>query len=105
MLLRRASEGDAVAKERARAAVLLLLQAYGHMMLCDGLFHSDPHPGNMLVQVRATRGCGLVWKQRGAKLWCTVHAPSPWSSKPRGGLGATDQRSLPHVCGTYVGML
>eukprot|EP00892_Ulva_mutabilis_P002032 jgi/Ulvmu1/1182/UM108_0010.1 len=35
-------------RDRRRLA-LLLLRAFGHMILCDGVFHSDPHPGNLLA--------------------------------------------------------
>ena len=38
-------------RERAQAAVAELMEAYGCMMLRDGLFHADPHSGNLLLQV------------------------------------------------------
>jgi predicted unusual protein kinase regulating ubiquinone biosynthesis (AarF/ABC1/UbiB family) len=42
---------DPELKASAQKAVVLLMRAYGRMMLQDGLFHADPHPGNMLLQV------------------------------------------------------
>jgi predicted unusual protein kinase regulating ubiquinone biosynthesis (AarF/ABC1/UbiB family) len=33
----------------ARAALPALASAYGSMLLRDGLFHGDPHPGNLLL--------------------------------------------------------
>ena len=33
-------------------ALLRLFEAFGHMLLEGGLFHADPHAGNLLVQVR-----------------------------------------------------
>lgn len=33
----------------ARRTLLPVLEAYGQMMLVGGLFHADPHPGNMLL--------------------------------------------------------
>lgn len=32
-----------------RDAVTTIVKAYGHMMIYDGLFHGDPHPGNLLL--------------------------------------------------------
>jgi hypothetical protein len=34
----------------ARAALPALASAYGSMLLRDGLFHGDPHPGNLLLR-------------------------------------------------------
>jgi predicted unusual protein kinase regulating ubiquinone biosynthesis (AarF/ABC1/UbiB family) len=42
--------GDTALLLRDRAAVSSLLHVYGHMMLRDGLFHADPHPGNFLLR-------------------------------------------------------
>eukprot|EP00195_Chlamydomonas_chlamydogama_P016588 CAMPEP_0202910930 /NCGR_PEP_ID=MMETSP1392-20130828/53484_1 /ASSEMBLY_ACC=CAM_ASM_000868 /TAXON_ID=225041 /ORGANISM="Chlamydomonas chlamydogama, Strain SAG 11-48b" /LENGTH=505 /DNA_ID=CAMNT_0049601221 /DNA_START=123 /DNA_END=1638 /DNA_ORIENTATION=+ len=33
----------------SRGSLHQLLMAYGHMMLVDGLYHADPHPGNFLI--------------------------------------------------------
>lgn len=32
-----------------RNAVTTVVKAYGHMMIYDGLFHGDPHPGNLML--------------------------------------------------------
>jgi predicted unusual protein kinase regulating ubiquinone biosynthesis (AarF/ABC1/UbiB family) len=44
--------GDLVASGRVRAedVVRTVIEAYAQMMLQDGLFHADPHPGNVLVR-------------------------------------------------------
>lgn len=34
------------------ALVELLIETYARMMLRDGIFHADPHPGNLLVDAR-----------------------------------------------------
>ncbi len=43
--------GDWVASGRVsgRAIVRIVMEMYIRMMLVDGLFHADPHPGNLLV--------------------------------------------------------
>eukprot|EP00850_Spirogloea_muscicola_P007159 SM000035S13139 [mRNA] locus=s35:689645:692460:+ [translate_table: standard] len=39
-----------VARAPAAEAVLeRLVEAYGHMLLIDGVFHADPHPGNLFL--------------------------------------------------------
>lgn len=38
-------------RDRRRLA-RLLLKAFGHMILRDGVFHSDPHPGNLMAVSR-----------------------------------------------------
>jgi hypothetical protein len=35
---------------RRRGARARVIELYMHMMLVDGFFHADPHPGNLLVQ-------------------------------------------------------
>ncbi|MGF1468442.1 MAG: ABC1 kinase family protein [Sandaracinaceae bacterium] len=42
-----------------RALLQRLLWAWVQMMYVDGVFQSDPHPGNLLVQVDAERGLTL----------------------------------------------
>ena len=38
-------------RDRAKARILSrVTAAYGHMLLVDGLFQADAHPGNILVQ-------------------------------------------------------
>lgn len=43
---------DRVAQGRLDPTALVrrVIELYMHMMLVDGLFHADPHPGNLLVQ-------------------------------------------------------
>jgi predicted unusual protein kinase regulating ubiquinone biosynthesis (AarF/ABC1/UbiB family) len=43
---------DRVAQGRLDATELVrrVVELYTHMMLVDGLFHADPHPGNLMVQ-------------------------------------------------------
>lgn len=45
------AEAPAVGVRRARSAdiVATVMELYIQMMLVDGLFHADPHPGNLLV--------------------------------------------------------
>jgi predicted unusual protein kinase regulating ubiquinone biosynthesis (AarF/ABC1/UbiB family) len=38
----------------ARALVQRVIELYMHMMLVDGFFHADPHPGNLLVDEDGT---------------------------------------------------
>ncbi len=47
---------DRVRAGRLDAAELVrrVIELYMHMMLVDGLFHADPHPGNLLVQEDGT---------------------------------------------------
>lgn len=45
------ASGDAQARQRARQAMVPLLDAMGHMMLRGGCFHADPHAGQFLLQV------------------------------------------------------
>jgi len=44
--------GELVASGRvsAEGVVRTIIEAYAQMMLQDGLFHADPHPGNILVR-------------------------------------------------------
>lgn len=44
-----ATSPDPVLKARAQGAITRLMHAMGQMMLVDGLFHADPHPGNLLL--------------------------------------------------------
>jgi predicted unusual protein kinase regulating ubiquinone biosynthesis (AarF/ABC1/UbiB family) len=37
---------------RAEALAEILIETYARMMLRDGVFHADPHPGNLLVDER-----------------------------------------------------
>lgn len=37
---------------RAEALAEILIETYARMMLRDGVFHADPHPGNLLVDAR-----------------------------------------------------
>ncbi|HEX3905257.1 MAG TPA: AarF/UbiB family protein [Polyangia bacterium] len=39
-----------------RAAARLCVEAYCQQIFIDGLYHADPHPGNLLVQTPATPG-------------------------------------------------
>lgn len=39
----------ALPERTRRRLARLLLKAYGHMILRDGVFHSDPHPGNLMA--------------------------------------------------------
>jgi predicted unusual protein kinase regulating ubiquinone biosynthesis (AarF/ABC1/UbiB family) len=39
---------------KPRALVETLIEVYARMMLRDGVFHADPHPGNLLVQPDGT---------------------------------------------------
>lgn len=55
-VLRACATGDAKLQEKACGAVMELLRAYGHMMLVDGLFHADPHPGNFFLKVGVLSG-------------------------------------------------
>jgi predicted unusual protein kinase regulating ubiquinone biosynthesis (AarF/ABC1/UbiB family) len=43
-----------IAQGRVRAESLaeILIETYARMMLRDGVFHADPHPGNLLVDAR-----------------------------------------------------
>lgn len=41
--------GDPFLQEKAGKALSGLLKAYGQMLLVDGIFHADPHPGNLLL--------------------------------------------------------
>jgi predicted unusual protein kinase regulating ubiquinone biosynthesis (AarF/ABC1/UbiB family) len=43
--------GEWIAERRVepRALVQHVMELYIQMMLVDGLFHADPHPGNLLV--------------------------------------------------------
>lgn len=38
-----------VGEEEAKRITAVLIEMYVQMMLIDGLFHADPHPGNLLV--------------------------------------------------------
>uniref|UniRef100_A0A7S3R8G9 ABC1 atypical kinase-like domain-containing protein n=1 Tax=Dunaliella tertiolecta TaxID=3047 RepID=A0A7S3R8G9_DUNTE len=49
-LLSGAAAGSQTARSAGVRCLLPVLRAYGQMMLVDGLFHADPHPGNMLLQ-------------------------------------------------------
>lgn len=40
----------ATGRVRAEQVVRTVIEAYAQMMLQDGLFHADPHPGNVLVR-------------------------------------------------------
>ena len=54
---------DSVSKwkrERGKQRILeRVTAAYGHMLLVDGLFQADAHPGNILVQQGASGSCRL----------------------------------------------
>ena len=39
-----------------RAAARLCVEAYCQQIFIDGLYHADPHPGNLLVQTPAAPG-------------------------------------------------
>ncbi len=39
----------AVSEDEAKRITAVLIEMYVQMMLIDGLFHADPHPGNLLV--------------------------------------------------------
>ncbi len=39
----------AVSEDEAKRITAVLIEMYVQMMLVDGLFHADPHPGNLLV--------------------------------------------------------
>ena len=39
----------AVSEDEAKRITAVLIEMYVQMMLLDGLFHADPHPGNLLV--------------------------------------------------------
>lgn len=41
-----------------RAAARLCVEAYCQQIFIDGLYHADPHPGNLLVQKAAGAGAG-----------------------------------------------
>ena len=41
--------GNGVRRVRSAAIVSTVMELYIQMMLVDGLFHADPHPGNLLV--------------------------------------------------------
>ncbi|KAI5061526.1 hypothetical protein GOP47_0024031 [Adiantum capillus-veneris] len=43
------SPNGAVAELAKRNILKALTEAYGHMILKDGFFHADPHPGNILI--------------------------------------------------------
>jgi len=43
------------------ALMRTLIEAYCEMILVRGMFHADPHPGNLLVQPRAEGGHRLVF--------------------------------------------
>uniref|UniRef100_A0A7S0RJH9 ABC1 atypical kinase-like domain-containing protein n=1 Tax=Chlamydomonas leiostraca TaxID=1034604 RepID=A0A7S0RJH9_9CHLO len=49
-LLAEAQKGNEAARQAAKRCLMPVLEAYGQMMLVGGLFHADPHPGNMLLQ-------------------------------------------------------
>jgi predicted unusual protein kinase regulating ubiquinone biosynthesis (AarF/ABC1/UbiB family) len=44
-----ASNGRGVRRARSSDIVATVMELYIQMMLVDGLFHADPHPGNLLV--------------------------------------------------------
>jgi predicted unusual protein kinase regulating ubiquinone biosynthesis (AarF/ABC1/UbiB family) len=60
---------DAPLRARLRAAMVALLDAFGCSMLRFGLFHADPHPGNLLLQVNSALLSGTI------SSWCpaTLH--------------------------------
>lgn len=43
---------EALRHTSPRALTELLIETYARMMLRDGVFHADPHPGNLLVDAR-----------------------------------------------------
>jgi predicted unusual protein kinase regulating ubiquinone biosynthesis (AarF/ABC1/UbiB family) len=62
----RADAGDAVTargvrRMRSSDIVATVMELYIQMMLVDGLFHADPHPGNLLVA------------PDGRIVWCSYH--------------------------------
>ncbi|GMH35951.1 hypothetical protein BSKO_03819 [Bryopsis sp. KO-2023] len=48
-LLPVASE-DPVLLKQMQDGIRMIVKAYGHMIIHDGLFHGDPHPGNILLR-------------------------------------------------------
>lgn len=62
------ADAAALPQRHRRRLGLLLVKALGHMILRDGVFHSDPHPGNVLalsrggddVQVRSVLCCAVL---------------------------------------------
>ena len=64
--------GDLAALDAAgidrHALAVRILDAYGRMIFRDGLYHADPHPGNLLVRpdARAPDGFELVFLDFGA---------------------------------------
>lgn len=45
--------------QAARRILARVSEAYGLMILGEGLFQADGHPGNILVQVRCMAHCRL----------------------------------------------
>jgi predicted unusual protein kinase regulating ubiquinone biosynthesis (AarF/ABC1/UbiB family) len=43
-----------ISPDEARRITAVLIELYVQMMLVDGLFHADPHPGNLLVTAEGT---------------------------------------------------
>ena len=44
----------AISEDEAKRITAVLIELYVQMMLVDGLFHADPHPGNLLVTDEGT---------------------------------------------------
>ena len=44
----------AITEDEAKRITAVLIELYVQMMLVDGLFHADPHPGNLLVTDEGT---------------------------------------------------
>ena len=52
-----------ISEDEAKRITAVLIELYVQMMLVDGLFHADPHPGNMMLLPGGVVGvldCGMV---------------------------------------------
>ncbi len=59
--------GLAAAGVDRRRAARLVVDAYCQQIFIDGIYHADPHPGNLLLRAERRRRCR----------WCS------WTSAPR----------------------